>query len=386
MVGAEKISIDDRFHVLKKMFSIAGTPLVADNKSLWYRVYKPLLVVSGYLTLLTTFIGILKNLDNMDYVMEAARPGFVMINLLWMHFFISMKMDGVRRLLNMTKSFTWSDLPCRVTETGSLSMAGWIQRIQPLMWKANFCDWGAHLLYFILRGVANSDKPLFFNAWSPFDMDSIPLYIFVLIIQGLGSVMQGTTLFAVMGLYVGLVAVACTQLQKIQAALQNVRRGEETNLHARLAQCVAHHQLVVRYMRELENTFSMVLLGPFLSVVAALCFTAYTAITVMPFIVSSLLRCRIGCEPPPKLDPKDMWSFVIGGSAMHCGLSTGFMMYFVVYLQSGRVKDAVWNCEWVGAPVSFQRSLVFMLSVTKDFKLTAGKIIPVYQRTVMAVR
>jgi len=35
-----------------------------------------------------------------------------------------------------------------------------------------------------------------------------------------------------------------------------------------------------RYTKELEKTFSPVLFGPFLSVVAALCFTAYTAITV----------------------------------------------------------------------------------------------------------
>ena len=39
-----------------------------------------------------------------------------------------------------------------------------------------------------------------------------------------------------------------------------------------------------RYMKELEKTFSPVLFGPFLSVVAALCFTAYTAITVSHYL------------------------------------------------------------------------------------------------------
>jgi hypothetical protein len=77
-----------RFLVLEKLCKIAGTPVTSDEESPVYNVYRVLVVTSGYLTLLTTFIGILKNLDDMGYVMEAARPGFVMIDLIWMHFFI----------------------------------------------------------------------------------------------------------------------------------------------------------------------------------------------------------------------------------------------------------------------------------------------------------
>ena len=77
-----------RFLVLEKLFKIAGTPIAPEGGSLFYRVYRPVVVLSGYLTFLTTFIGIFKNQDDVDYVMEAARLCFVMINLLWMHFFI----------------------------------------------------------------------------------------------------------------------------------------------------------------------------------------------------------------------------------------------------------------------------------------------------------
>ncbi|KAJ4441797.1 hypothetical protein ANN_11655 [Periplaneta americana] len=42
--------------------------------------------------------------------------------------------------------------------------------------------------------------------------------------------------------------------------------------------------------------------------------------------VSDLIRCRVGCGLPPDLDPADMWSFVVGGSAIHRGLSTGIMV------------------------------------------------------------
>jgi len=77
-----------RFLVLEKLFKIAGTPVTPEGGSLFYRVYRPVVVMCGYLTFLTTVIGIVKNQQDVDYVMEAARPGFVMINLLWMHFFI----------------------------------------------------------------------------------------------------------------------------------------------------------------------------------------------------------------------------------------------------------------------------------------------------------
>jgi hypothetical protein len=50
------------------------------------------------------------------------------------------------------------------------------------------------------------------------------------------------------------------------------------------------------------------------------------------------------------------------------------------------VRDAAWESNWVGAPKSFQHAIKFIISVTKEFTLTAGKVIPVYQSTVMVVR
>jgi hypothetical protein len=67
--------------------------------------------------------------------------------------------------------------------------------------------------------------------------------------QALGSVMIGTTLFAVMGLYVALVSVGCTQLEKIQAALMDIKQQAPSEMNARLVQCVVHHQNVLRLVR-----------------------------------------------------------------------------------------------------------------------------------------
>jgi hypothetical protein len=77
-----------RFLVLQRLCKIAGAPVTAEDASGFYKAYRLLVVASGYLTLLATFVGIVSNLHDMAYVMEAARPGFVMLDLIWMHFFI----------------------------------------------------------------------------------------------------------------------------------------------------------------------------------------------------------------------------------------------------------------------------------------------------------
>jgi len=51
------------------------------------------------------------------------------------------------------------------------------------------------------------------------------------------------------------------------------------------------------------------------------------------------------------------------------------------------VRDAAWRCDWVGTPVSFQRCLVIVIATAnKEFTLTAGKFVPVCNKTMMNVR
>jgi hypothetical protein len=50
------------------------------------------------------------------------------------------------------------------------------------------------------------------------------------------------------------------------------------------------------------------------------------------------------------------------------------------------VRDAAWGCDWVGTPVSFQRCLAFIIAAaSKEFTLTAGKFVPVSNKTMMNV-
>ncbi|KAJ4437146.1 hypothetical protein ANN_17281 [Periplaneta americana] len=49
-----------------------------------------------------------------------------------------------------------------------------------------------------------------------------------------------------------------------------------------------------------------------------------------------------------------------------------------------RIRDAVWDCDWVGTPVSFQRSLAIMIAcANQEVVMTAGKIVPISKQTIM---
>jgi hypothetical protein len=56
-------------------------------------------------------------------------------------------------------------------------------------------------------------------------------------------------------------------------------------------------------------------------------------------------------------------------------------------LKAESIKDAAWGIDWVGAPVQFQRSVCFIIvAANREFRLTAGKFVPVCNSTLMNVR
>ena len=61
-------------------------------------------------------------------------------------------------------------------------------------------------------------------------------------------------------------------------------------------------------------------------------------------------------------------------------------MYYELF-QAEKVRDAAWSCDWIGTPLSFQRCLVFIIAAAnKGYTLTAGKFVPVCNKTMMNVR
>ena len=55
-------------------------------------------------------------------------------------------------------------------------------------------------------------------------------------------------------------------------------------------------------------------------------------------------------------------------------------------LQAESVRNAAFGCDWVGTAIPFQRCLMFIIATAnKEFRLTAGKFVPVSNLTMMNV-
>jgi hypothetical protein len=55
--------------------------------------------------------------------------------------------------------------------------------------------------------------------------------------------------------------------------------------------------------------------------------------------------------------------------------------------QAESVRDAAFECDWVGNQIPFQGCLIFIIATAnKKFQLTAGKLVPVSNVTMMNVR
>jgi hypothetical protein len=60
--------------------------------------------------------------------------------------------------------------------------------------------------------------------------------------------------------------------------------------------------------------------------------------------------------------------------------------YICWHFQAESVRDTVWESDWVGTPVSFQRCLIIIIAMAdKNFSLTAGKFVTVSNKTMLNV-
>jgi hypothetical protein len=83
----------------------------------------------------------------------------------------------------LTESFTWEELPATDTETGSLTMAGWIPRVQAIIKRVNYFIAVFHVSYTTIRIVLSAKRPLPYNSWYPFDTTISPTYELTFIAQ-----------------------------------------------------------------------------------------------------------------------------------------------------------------------------------------------------------
>jgi hypothetical protein len=86
-------------------------------------------------------------------------------------------------MMLLTDAFTWEDLPTRDPESGSLTMAAWISRVQRAMLLVMQAAAVTHTTQSTLRILLSEDRSLLYSAWYPFDTNKTPAYEFINIVQ-----------------------------------------------------------------------------------------------------------------------------------------------------------------------------------------------------------
>lgn len=229
-----------------------------------------------------------------------------------------------------------------------------------------------HVVHTSIRIFTSHD--MVFEAWYPFDASTSPVYELILISQVIASIQYMSIFFGFPLLYAVMVCVACSQLEKLKAKIYDINQKRftseddsvrEGDIQKRLHECVQHHQLIMRYMRVLEDTMNFTLCGLLLMLSITLCFLAFSA--------AMSLEDRTDLA-----QALYVYGLVLGCAFAFCSLGTELSE------QAESVTDEVWSCDWVGTPVPFQRCLVFiMATANKEFTLTAGKFVPVCNKTMM---
>ncbi|GFG36697.1 hypothetical protein Cfor_11024, partial [Coptotermes formosanus] len=289
-----------------------------------------------------------------------------------------LRQHSIERAIDLTDSFTWEDLPTTDADTGHLTPAGWIPLIKPFTTRAVTAAMLFHSIQSTIRIVTKHE--LIITSWYPFDWTTSPFYELVNISQ-CSTLLISALALGFPSLSIILMAVACTQIQKLKAAILDIRQehitpyhGQEDeqihtaadcDLQAKLNACIRHHQDIMAFMQQLEDALNVALCGQFLILLAAICFAAFSLVTMWG-------------------DYMDMSQ----GVAMYVVFATDVLLicWFgdLLTQHAESVRDAAFGCDWVGTPVPFQRCLVFIIATAnKQFQLTAGKFVPVSKATAL---
>jgi hypothetical protein len=94
---------------------------------------------------------------------------------------LRLQQSSIERVMDLTDSFTWEDLPTRDADTGHLTAAGWIPLTMKYSVRVPVVAFCVHIVQSTIRIVKNHETVV--AAWYPFDWTVSPFYELVNISQ-----------------------------------------------------------------------------------------------------------------------------------------------------------------------------------------------------------
>ncbi|KAJ9592474.1 hypothetical protein L9F63_015890, partial [Diploptera punctata] len=336
-----------RFGVFRQLFLLTGDPILSHVSSRLYTLYSCSAILCVVVTSLTMTLDPLVNLNDIRRCTESARVVLPMFICLWIHV-TRLKKQQLLRLLDLTEAFSWEDLPMR-------GMAAYIPMIRKYSWPGVLGIMCSHALHQVVR-LSGHERPLVYNAWFPFDATRSPVFELVYLVQTVATIWYTITLTAFIALYATLVAIACTQVQKLAAAA--------LEQEFELDKWVRAHQRVKEFLRTLQDVYNLVLLGPFLLISVGMCVNTFSILVgdAMDALQAATLIVALVCQ-----------------LYVYCWFGNELTE------ETAQLRDAVWSSNWVGTDVQKQKCLVLVLAAAEEFTLVAGGVYPVSRHTLMQI-
>ncbi|KAJ9589088.1 hypothetical protein L9F63_017617, partial [Diploptera punctata] len=350
---------EERFRTLFRLLRSAGLPIYMEKVPVAYKAYMLLILPPTYISLLAVFGDVVQQRNDLKLFMISTRVFIAIADFLWPLTYFSIFQYKLDRLIHITEQFTWEDLPTKDQTT----MAGWINKAQVATKLVYLISMACHLIQSSYR-IATIHE-LVFNSWYPFDTTQSPIHEIIIFSQFFGSHVIVAAFAGSTALYAVLVSVACSQLRKLSTSILNLRQKQD--MEQELTECIRFHQQIIEYMNETETSLSIFLFVQMLILFIGICLVAFSAVTSWG-------------------DHVDVFQALLAYSMLtgHIFVLCWFGTKLTQEVES--VRTAAWECGWVGTPISFQKTIMFIISRgNKEFALTAGKFVPMSNETLLNV-
>ncbi|XP_063912014.1 odorant receptor 94a-like [Zophobas morio] len=226
-------------------------------------------------------------------------------------------------------------------------------------------------------------KPLFWkrrefpvDVWLPFDVkENIFVFSFAYLIIGIGPFLAGLINASVDPLIAGLIYHATSQMKILKDNLQNVSDYAEEEIlemgklnrtknvtkqglvTETLKKCIVHHDEILKFVKEFEDCFSLVVFSELAAAIFVICFS---------------------CLQLSKLDSIDSY---FGQFVMYLNVVLVEVYFYCYYgsrlsVESDSLRDAIYMGPWYTCDIRTQRTLLIIMERAKiPVIVTAGKLV-----------
>uniref|UniRef100_A0A182QWX8 Odorant receptor n=1 Tax=Anopheles farauti TaxID=69004 RepID=A0A182QWX8_9DIPT len=217
-----------------------------------------------------------------------------------------------------------------------------------LIWMFNLLPLVSMVVGYFADGMWHKQLPYFMWYW--YDWHRPGYFELTFLHQNWGGFVSAVYYLSTDLMFCAIVLLLCLQFDIVAWRLKHALPDD----HRELIECIRIHQTVVELCNELEHMFSPSLLVNFLS--------------------SSVIICLVGFQATAGITPADLFKFVL---FLVSSLVQVFLLCYYgnkLIVASSQIPYSAFEGNWIGASVSYQRSLLFvMLRSTRLQKLTALK-------------